>query len=372
MKKVLHVTHLASDTRRLVYESQNVWTIVVPSSPDRVAALLTEESFDFILFDIAVTGVWVTGLLADINTNPQRPPLFILSREYSFCFLEYSRSIGACGYFHIPYDFSVLRERIERFFDACAFSPENGGPDVDSLADTLLGSSPAIARLRSEIVRLRDRRDPVLITGETGCGKDLVAHLLHRHSTAASGRFKVMNVSCLPFALADSLLFGTVKGAFTDAVDAPGLFEQASGGTAFLDEIGELEPALQPKLLRVLEEGNVTRLGAADPLPVNFRIICATNRHLETLVKEGSFRADLFYRLDVIRMPIPPLREHREDIPLLAASCLNGQRKVLSSNALDKLHGYNWPGNVRQLFGCLSRAASGCDGEVIYPEQIRF
>ncbi len=372
MKKVLHVTHLASDTRRLVYESKGEWTIVVPSAPDRVVALIFEETFDFILFDIALTGVWVLDLLADLNANPRRPPLFILSREYSFCFLEYSRSIGACGYFHIPYDFPALRERIERFFDACALSPDLSRREVDSLADILLGSSPAIARLRSEIVRLRPRRDPVLISGETGCGKDLVARLLHRHSAASTGRFKAINVSCLPFALADGLLFGTMRGAFTDAVDAPGLFEQADGGTAFLDEIGELDPALQPKLLRVLEEGEVTRVGARESIPVNFRLISATNRNLSALVGDGAFRADLFYRLDVIRIEIPPLRDHREDIPQLAASCLNGQNKVLSSNALDKLYGYHWPGNVRQLFGCLARAASGCEGEVIYPEQIRF
>lgn len=372
MKKVLHVTHLASDTRRLVYESRGLWTIVVPSTPERIADLLREERFDFILFDIALTGVWVPDLLANLHSNPHCPPLFILSREYSFCFLNYSRSIGACGYFHIPYDFSVLRDRIDRFFDACPLSQDLSRSEVDALADTLLGSSAAMSRLRSEIVGLRDRKDPVLIRGETGCGKDLVARLLHRHSSAASGSFKAMNVSCLPFALADGMLFGTAKGAYTDAVDAPGLFEQADGGSAFLDEIGELDLALQPKLLRVLEDRSVTRLGARDAVEVDFRIICATNRDLETMVQAGTFRADLFYRLDVIRLELPPLRDRLEDIPQLAASYLIGQRKVLSSNALDKLHGYHWPGNVRQLFGCLARAASGCEGEVIYPELIRF
>jgi len=372
MRKVLHVTPLASDTRRLVYESRGSWSVVVPSDPANVPALIADQDFDFILFDIALTGVWVPDLLAAINAVDRRPPLFILSREYSFCFLEYSRTMGACGYFHVPYDFSALRERIDRFFDAASLPADPTRQEVDLLVDTLLGTSPAMTRLRSEIVNLRARRDPVLIRGETGCGKDLVARLLHRNSPVAEGSYKAMNVSCLPFSLADGLLFGTAKGAFTDSINAPGLFEQADGGTAFLDEIGDLDPALQPKLLRVLEDGLVTRLGATEPKGVSFRLVCATNRDLDAMVASRAFRADLFYRIDVIRMHIPPLRDHREDIPLLAGSCLTSQGKVLSSNALDKLHGYHWPGNVRQLFGCLSRAASSCEGEVIYPEQIRF
>ncbi len=372
MKKVLHVSPLASDTRRLVYESRGVWTIVVPRSVDRVPALIVEERFDFILFDIAVTGAWVPDLLSAIVAVPDRPPLFILSREYSFCFLEYSRTIGACGYFHIPYDFSALRERIDRFFDASALPGDPTGGDLNRLADSLLGNSFAMTRLRMEIVNLRSRREPVLIQGETGSGKDLVARLLHATSPASDGPFKALNASCLPSGLAESLLFGTTKGAFTDSANAPGLFEQANGGTAFLDEIGELELGLQPKLLRVLEDHEVSRLGSSASKAVDFRLICATNRNLREMVEGGAFRADLFYRIDVIRIEIPPLRSHPEDIPVLAASCLAGQRKVLSSNALDKLHAYGWPGNVRQLFGCLSRAAAGCEGEVIYPELIRF
>lgn len=372
MRRILHVTSIASDTRRLVYESRANWSIVTPAMPQRSLELLQSESFDFVLFDIAVTGVWIPDLIAAIASIPSHPPLFILSREYTFGFLQFSRDIGTCGYFHIPYDFRALKERIDRFFQMRAIPTPAKNGSIDRLADEILGKSDAMKRLRAEIVSLRNKKEPVLIRGETGSGKDLVARLLHRHSPVSAGAYTVSNVSCLPGALAESLLFGTVRGSFTDSVDAPGLFEQADGGTLFLDEIGELELSLQPKLLRVIEDRKVARLGSARKKTVDFRLICATNRNLEEMVAQGTFRADLYYRIDVIRLEIPPLRAHPEDIPVLAASWLSGKSKILSSNALDKLHGYRWPGNVRQLYGCLSRAALACDGEVIYPDQIRF
>lgn len=368
MKKVLYVPSRESDGRRLVYEARGLWSVVTPSGYQTLQGLIDTGNFDFILFDIALSGVWGAGVLSALTSSASCPPLFILSREYSFSFLEYSRDAGACGYFHIPYDFRALRDRIERFFDF----RYPAGADSDPLAAELLGRSPSMYRLRAQIAALKNALEPVIIRGETGCGKDLVARLLHRNSPCASGPYRVFNASCLPTGLADSILFGTVRGAFTDSVNTSGLFEQSDGGTLFMDEIGELEPALQPRLLRVLEDKIVTRLGSSEERPVEFRLVCATHRSLEDMVAAGGFRADLFYRIDIIRLEIPPLREHAEDIALLSESYLSRMKKVLSSNAIDKLHGYHWPGNVRQLFGCLARAAVGSDREIIYPEQIRF
>jgi two-component system response regulator PilR (NtrC family) len=237
----------------------------------------------------------------------------------------------------------------------------------------IIGQSDAMAALRSRIQSIRDTTETVLITGETGSGKDLVARMIHEASPVSAGPFVPCNVSCIPESLAESALFGSCRGSYTGSTrDVKGLFEAANGGTLFLDEIGELSLALQPKLLRVLEEGSVSRIGSFERRPVRFRLICATHRDLADMVAARRFRTDLFYRLDVIRVESPPLRSHPEDIPALASRCLLRHRKVLSPRALEKLKGYPWPGNVRQLYACLLRAACAARGAVIDCDSIDF
>lgn len=248
-------------------------------------------------------------------------------------------------------------------------------PERDEISGSpcIVGQSDAMAGLRAKIQSIRETTETVLITGETGSGKELVARMIHEASPVSSGPFVPYNVSCIAESLAESALFGSCRGSYTGSVrDAKGLFEAATGGTLFLDEIGELSLDLQPKLLRVLEEGAVCRIGSFEPRPVRFRLICATHRNLGAMVAIRRFRSDLFYRLDVIRVKSPPLRSHPEDIPALANRCLLRHRKVLSPRAIEKLKGHPWPGNVRELYACLSRAAYATRGAIIDSDIIDF
>lgn len=389
MKKVLFVTSRRDDLRDLFYRARGIWSVSGVSDPADSLRFIESGGHDLVLFDIALTGAFAPDLLSRIASKPNHPPVFILSREYSFCFLEFAQSCGIAGYFRIPYSIERLAASIDRFFAAVplagspaelacdravAYGPESTPDDAAKahLERVLLGKSPLIERVRSRILQFRHSREPVMVTGETGSGKDLVARLVHRNSPASAGPFAAQNMSCISSTLAESQLFGSMPGGFTDARSIPGLFERADGGTLFLDEIGELEYSLQPKLLRVLEDGEVTRVGSTTARNVNVRLICATNRSLADDASVGRFRSDLLYRIDVLRLHVPPLRDRPEDIPVLAAAYLSKHQKRLSVGALDKMQRHDWPGNVRGLFGCLARAAGECADAVIQPAHILF
>ena len=228
-----------------------------------------------------------------------------------------------------------------------------------------LGQSLAITQLLHELEVVADSELPVLLLGETGVGKELCAHRLHRLSRRAGRPLVHVNCAALPESLAESELFGHARGAFSGAVnDRPGRFEAAEGGTLFLDEVGELPLSIQAKLLRTLQNGEIQRLGADQPRRVNVRVIAATNRSLREHVRDGTFRADLYHRLSVYPVPIPPLRERDHDVLLLAGRFLElnrarlGLRSLRLSNAAeDALRHYRWPGNVRELEHVISRAA---------------
>jgi two-component system response regulator HupR/HoxA len=229
-----------------------------------------------------------------------------------------------------------------------------GGPSIRARA--LIGESPAMQELARMVERVRAANVTVLITGENGTGKELVARQIHTGSTRAHGPFVAINVGAFNDNLLESELFGHKKGAFTDAgADKAGLFQAAHGGTLFLDEVGEMSPSMQVKLLRVLEDGAVMPVGASAPAQVDVRIVAATNRDLTELVREGRFREDLFYRLNVVHIRVPSLRERAQDIPLLVRHFLAqiGARerttRTFSAGALRELAGRTWPGNVREL-----------------------
>ena len=225
----------------------------------------------------------------------------------------------------------------------------------------LIGESAAMVAVRDAIVRAAASPFPVVIEGESGCGKELVARAIHARSARRDRRFCPINCAALVDDLVESELFGHVRGAFTGAsTDRPGMFEEASGGTLFLDEIAELGGRVQAKLLRTLQEGEVKRLGEATVRKVDVRIVAATNRPLGKQVAHGAFRADLWYRLDVIRFTLPPLRERLDDVPLLVEhlwrglQARTGSRARLSTTALAALAAYDWPGNVRELQNVLA------------------
>jgi Nif-specific regulatory protein len=238
--------------------------------------------------------------------------------------------------------------------------------------DRLLGDSAIMAKLRSTLERVAPLPSTVLIQGESGVGKELVAQALHYRSRRNEGPFVVMNCAAIPSTLLESQLFGHKKGAFTDArTDQEGYFSRADGGTLFLDEVGELPPECQAKLLRVLEGHSFTPLGDNVERWVDVRFLAATNRDLEKEVREGRFRSDLYYRLHVVVISVPLLRDHLEDVPLLAAHFLDrcgaeyGRKYQLTPTAVQRLQSYSWPGNVRQLRHVLESAAAQADSNVL-------
>ncbi|MGB8508463.1 MAG: sigma-54 dependent transcriptional regulator, partial [Pyrinomonadaceae bacterium] len=277
---------------------------------------------------------------------------------------------------------------VELGMDVCALRARartgRDAPAPDSLAGASLmpgfiHSSPAMTRLVDEVHKIRSSDVTVLITGESGTGKELVARAIHAISSRRTKVFVPFNCTAVPKELSEGYLFGYRRGAFTGAVsDSPGVIRTAAGGTLFLDEIGDLPLDVQPKLLRFLQEGEIQPLGEQRPAKVDVRIIAATNTDLERMVEEGRFREDLYYRLNVIRLLVPPLRERRSEIPTIVNYYINhyaskfGRRDVqITPQAVDLLMVFDWPGNVRQLCNEVQRVVARAeDGAVITPEQL--
>jgi len=242
----------------------------------------------------------------------------------------------------------------------------------------LLGRSAVMIELYKEIARVAPTRSTVLVMGDSGTGKELVARSIHQHSTRSAGPFVAINCGALTETLLEAELFGHIRGAFTGAVtDRKGLWEEAEGGTLFLDEVGETSPAMQVKLLRALQESEIRRVGSARPTKVDSRIIAATNRNLESEVKSGNFREDLFYRLSVVTLRVPPLSERRTDIPLLADHFLrlalkrNGRSQLsLAEDTIKTLVAYSWPGNVREMESAVEYAVLHARGNEVAPEDL--
>jgi DNA-binding NtrC family response regulator len=283
---------------------------------------------------------------------------------------------GAFDYVSKPVDIAQVKEVVDRALARRARSRETA--DIATVApfdpspDGLVGRSAAMLTVYKQIALASGAQGPVLITGETGTGKELAARAIHRHGPRSARPFVAVNCGAFAEGLLESELFGHVRGAFTGAVgDKRGVFEQAHGGTLFLDEVGEMSPAVQVRLLRALEAGDVRPVGGSRALKVDVRAIAATHRDLERAVAEGTFRQDLYYRLNVFRIALPPLRERRDDIALIAAHVLRGladqadRPARLTPEALAVLTSYAWPGNVRELENTLERLAATAPGGVI-------
>jgi transcriptional regulator with GAF, ATPase, and Fis domain len=257
------------------------------------------------------------------------------------------------------------------------FEPAQGPVDIDLSENDrfyeLVGKSVRMREIFATLAKVAPTELTVLVRGETGTGKELVARAIHRASKRAAQPLVVQDCSAIPKELIESTLFGHERGAFTGATDRHrGSFEQADGGTIFLDEIGELDLALQPKLLRVLENREIKRVGGDRTIPVNVRVVAATNRDLRQMVNDGTFREDLFYRLSVVQIELPPVRERPEDVPLLVEHFLadvasrrwpgEGRTFAVSPEAMARLAAYRWPGNIRELKNTVERASSLADG----------
>jgi transcriptional regulator with PAS, ATPase and Fis domain len=259
--------------------------------------------------------------------------------------------------------------------------PPAGGEEIpagDSRAEYVVAASDAMRRVMRLVDRIAPTESPVLITGESGTGKEKIARVLHMQSRRSAGPFVAVNAAAIPESLVESELFGHVRGAFTDArQDRKGLFLQADGGTLFLDEIGEMSLSSQVKLLRVLQDHEVRPVGGEVTYKVDVRVVAATNKDLRRAVQEGRFREDLFYRINVFRIHIPPLRERKEDIPFLVsyfvrrfAARLDRPAPKVSERAWSFLMNYEWPGNVRELENAMERAVAICEGGIIQPQDL--
>ncbi|MEE2789768.1 MAG: sigma 54-interacting transcriptional regulator [Myxococcota bacterium] len=247
-----------------------------------------------------------------------------------------------------------------------------GANRLTSLDEIITGESPAIIELKLKLLRVAASDLPIIITGETGVGKDRVAHGIHRASSRHRGPFCAVNCGAVPKELIEAELFGTVPGAFTGATARKGWFERAHGGTLFLDEIGDMPLAAQASLLRVLEDGQVWAIGGQRPISVDCRIVAATHRHLSGSAQKGAFRHDLYYRLAVLTVHLPPLRERIEDLPKLVSALVPSSASALSPETLAALMNHSWPGNVRELRNVLLRSQVEAGDHPVEPAHLKF
>ena len=341
--------------------------------PQSALALVRSGTFDLVISDINLdaeqSGLDILRVFREVNPGGQ---VLLIS---GFGTLETAIDAvraGAFDYISKPFNIGEVKETVERALAQSQAGAGRPAPAPDARPPGLIGRTAPMLAVYKQIAHAADSAVPVLITGESGTGKELVARAVHAHGRRASRPFVPVNCGAITETLLESELFGHVRGSFTGAIsERKGIFEQAHGGSVFLDEIGETSPALQVKLLRVLEEGEIRPVGASRPQRVDVRIVAATNVDLEKEVAEGRFRQDLYYRLSVIVIQVPPLRDRRADIPLLVSDFLQkacgraGRQVELTPAALAALTAYHWPGNVRELENTVERLVLFSRGSVV-------
>jgi DNA-binding NtrC family response regulator len=338
------------------------YRVETAASGESALRLLAQKRFDLVLTDLNLTGMTGVQLLGEIVSADPTVAVVLITGYPSIQSAIEATKKGVYEYLEKPVDRSRLLEVVGGVFEHLA-----------TLRQSIIGDSSAVKTLIRMILKVAPTPYTVLVLGESGTGKELVAREIHNHSPRAERPFLAVNCAALTETLLESELFGHEKGAFTDAhQQKKGLFERAHQSTLFLDEIGDTSLALQAKILRALQEREILRVGGTETIKVDVRIIAATNRNLEQLLKEGKFRDDLYYRLNVIPIICPPLRERDADIEIMALhftrkAALAAGRKVhgISPEALQALQGYSWPGNVRQLEWAMERAVLLGEGDLI-------
>ena len=324
------------------------------SEAESVLQAIKKEQPALILSDIHMPGKSGLEMLAEIKKSYPKLPIIIMTAYSDLDSAVASFQGGAFEYLPKPFDIDKAIELVRR---ATEESEEEEQTPAEETASEIIGKAPAMQEVFRAIGRLSQSKATVLLTGESGAGKEVVARALHKHSPRSNAPFVAINMAAIPKDLMETELFGHEKGAFTGAsAIRHGRFEQAEGGTLFLDEIGDMPAELQTRLLRVLSDGYYYRVGGHQSLKANVRIIAATHQNLEAMVRENRFREDLYHRLNVIRLRLPPLRERPEDIPLLvnhflqkSAENLGVEPKLMSEEAMEFLKRFPFPGNVRQL-----------------------
>lgn len=354
------------------------YTTMAAANGKAALQIIENEKLDLVISDIRMPTMNGLDLLAAAKKIDSNLPVVMITAYASPEDAVTAMKNGAYDYITKPFKLDEIRNVIVGAISRAQPTSNGGEGSETGEFSGIIGSSPEMLKIFDMVRRIAPTHANVMIYGESGTGKELVARAIHQHSQVAANAFVPITCSAIPESLIESELFGHVKGAFTGAItNKAGLFEQADNGTVFLDEIGELSPLIQTKLLRILQEREFKRVGGNETIKVNVRIVCATNRNLEEEVIAGRFREDLFYRLAVVPLRLPSLRERKEDIPLLVEHFLNKYSDVfqkdvreLSSYAMQVLMDYDYPGNVRELENIIERGVALENSNIFLPESL--
>jgi DNA-binding NtrC family response regulator len=356
--------------------------LVTASRGDAGIRTLETQAFDLVVTDLKLPGASGMDVLEVAKTTQPRAPVIMMTAHGTMDAAIRALRLGALDFIEKPFDIDEMEARIEKALEQGRLVEAVQGLRETLMApyqpENIVGESPGLQRALEIGRKVASAKASVMVTGETGTGKELVAGAIHALSRRSAGEFVAVNCAAVPDTLLESELFGHERGAFTGAARRRlGRFERASGGTLFLDEIGDMSLATQAKILRVLQDGRIERLGGEEPVIVDVRVIAATHRDLTVEVREGRFREDLYYRLNVVNVQLPPLRERGDDVILLARHfarlyCADLKRVPIgfSAEALEALRRHSWPGNVRELRNAVERAVLLIEGEVIAPEDL--
>ncbi len=358
------------------------YKVVSAQSAEEALKVLKSESMDVTIMDIRMPGLSGLEALAKIKViDPKLPVILMTAFGTTESAIDAMR-LGAFDYVVKPFEVPTVKAIIEKALSASSFMKTGVFVDEESMVqgEVIIGKSSKMQEVYKLIGRVAVSDVTVLLRGESGTGKELVARAIYHHSNRKDKSFLAINTAAIPETLLESELFGYERGAFTDAKDRRiGKLEQCNGGTLFLDEIGDMPPHTQAKILRVIEDKSFERLGGNQPVKTDVRLIAATNKNLEEMIREGKFREDLYYRLNVVAIELPPLRERKDDISRLAQYFLkkygrefDRQDVRLSDEASKKLTDYSWPGNVRELENVIKKALLLSKGEALLPEYIQI
>jgi DNA-binding NtrC family response regulator len=356
------------------------YEVTVCDNAVRALEVVRVERFDIIFSDVVMPGKDGLSLLEDLKAAGSTTPIVMISGQASVEMAVRATRLGAVDFLEKPLSTEKLLVTTENVLRLRHLEEENRDLRRRLGKHEVIWSGPLMERLLAQVERVAASESRVAIQGETGTGKELIAHTIHQKSARRTHPFVTLNCAAVPAELIESELFGHEKGSFTGATGRHiGKFEQAAGGTLFLDEIGDMPLAMQAKLLRVLEEGEIERVGGDKPIPVDARVIVATHRNLEELVRQGAFRPDLFHRVYVFPLVLPLLRERAEEVPILAEhfaaqiAAQNGWRKKsFSAEALEILKSYAWPGNVRELRNVVERVLLLSNSETITADEVNL
>jgi DNA-binding NtrC family response regulator len=330
------------------------------------------EQPELVFMDVKLPGMDGLTAIEEVRRVAPRSKYVVITAHGTLDTAVKAMKLGAVEYLSKPVELDQARALIQASIKGAGLSREVEALRKQSNATGIVGKSPEMQEVFKKVAAVAGSEATVLLMGESGTGKELLARAVHYNSGRSSGPFEAINCASIPETLLESELFGHEKGAFTGAIrQKPGKFEVAGGGTVFLDEVGEISLAAQVKLLRFLEDRRFERVGGTESVSVDVRIVSATNQNLEERVREGRFREDLYFRLNVVRIDIPPLRERREDVPLLVAHYLDLARGAgVTSDALELLKNHAWPGNVRELRNAIERGVVLARGNPIRPEHL--